>query len=223
MRERNTVTSVYRPHRRFRLPPLAPRRGSQGTQGTRWALGLLLGLLLSAFAVTAALAQDPSEADPDDPPRMLAFLSAGAPLRLTLDRKLDQSRVAPAYGSLLLGYALGGKCLRHGFGVGASWNVGHEGGYTTPVYAGDQIALMPSYLAYYNLNQDVFSVAHVGIPFLVRGGTSVGVELGVALAYRLFAGSGVFAAVNLDAYGATGFNLLASLELGVVIDYEVLP
>ena len=216
MRERNTETSVYR---RPRSPMLT---GGHRARGTRWALGLL-ALLFPMLAVHAAHAQDTAAEGLSDPPRMLALISAGVPLRLTLDSKLDQSRVAPAYGSLLLGYALGGERLRHGFGIGASWNVGHEGGYTTPVYAGDQIALMPSYLAYYTLNADVFGLAHLGVPFLVRGGTSVGLELGAALAYRVFAGSGVFAAVNLDAYGATGFNLLASLELGVVIDYEVLP
>lgn len=212
MRERNTETSVHRQ----RLASLA------------WAVGLWM-LLVAASVRTYAQDSEQSldgagsEDIPSDPPRMLALLSAGVPLRLTLDRKLDQSRIAPAYGNLLLGYTLSGGRLRHGFGVGASWNFGREGGYTTPIYAGDQVALMPSYLAYYNLNQDVFALGHVGVPFLVRGGTSVGVEVGAAIAHRVFAGSGVFAAINLDAYGATGFNVLASLELGVVIDYEVLP
>ena len=216
MRERYTETAGFHRPRRRRPPPHAPGQ-------TSWALGLLMLLLAGAGALSTARAEDGSAEHPGDPPRMLALLSAGVPLRLTLNEKLDQSRLAPTYGNLLLGYALGGERLRHGFGVGASWNFGHEGGYTTPVYAGDQVALMPSYLAYYTLNTDVFALGHVGVPFLVRGGTSLGLELGAALAYRVFAGSGVFAAVNVDAYGAAGFNLLASLELGVVIDYEVLP
>lgn len=186
--------------------------------GRTSSVRLLLGLIV-CLSASAAHAQDGGE----DPPRMLGLVSGGVPLRLTLDQKLDQSRIAPAYGSVLLGYALAGERLRHGFGLGASWNMGHEGGYTTPVYAGDQLALMPSYLAYYTLNPDVFGIGHVGIPFLVRGGPSLGLELGAAVAYRVFAGSGVFAALALDAYGGVGFNLLASLELGVVIDYEVLP
>jgi hypothetical protein len=39
----------------------------------------------------------------------------------------------------------------------------------------------------------------------------------------VLAGAGVFAQLDLAAYGAGTFSLLASLELGVVIDYEVLP
>jgi hypothetical protein len=171
-------------------------------------------------SVSIARAQD---AAVDDPSRIIGMLSAGVPLRLTLDKTLDQSRIAPAFGNVLLGYELSGGRLRHGVGVGLSWNLGHEGGYTTPVYAGDQLALMPAYLAYYQVNADVFSIAHIGIPILVRGGSSAGLELGAMIAYRLTAGAGVFAGLDLDAYNALGFNLLASLELGVVIDYEVLP
>ena len=219
MRERNTETS--------RASQLSRQRRARSPHRPSLQIAACLCCALGLFAWLSAgpaAAQD-SEQDGalEDPPRMLGLFSVGVPLRLTLDDKLDQSRIAPTYGSVLLGYALGGQRLRHGFGVGASWNMGHEGGYTTPVYAGDQLALMPSYLAYYTLNRDVFGVGHVGIPFLVRGGPSVGVEVGAAIAYRVFAGSGVFAALNLDAYGAAGFTLLASLELGVVIDYEVLP
>jgi hypothetical protein len=69
----------------------------------------------------------------------------------------------------------------------------------------------------------VFALGHVGVPILVRGGPAAGFELGAALAYRVLAGAGVFAQLDLAAYGAGTFSLLASLELGVVIDYEVLP
>ena len=154
---------------------------------------------------------------------MLGMVSAGVPLRLTLDASLDQERLAPAFGNVLLGYVLPGGALRHGFGVGLSWNISHDGGYTTPVYAAEQFALMPSYLAYYTVNTDVFAIAHAGVPILVRGGPVAGFELGAMIAYRVFAGTGVFAGIDLDAYGGLGFNLLASLELGIVIDYEVLP
>jgi len=223
MRERYTETSIPRAGRRRACAPGRAASLCSARSRRRVSLGVrVLGALALLFA-SGVQAQSADAADPSDPPRMLGLISAGVPLRLTLDSKLDQSRIAPAYGSLLLGYALSGERLRHGFGVGASWNMGHEGGYTTPVYAGDQITLMPSYLAYYSLNPDVFGIAHVGVPFLVRGGTSLGFEIGAALAYRVFAGSGVFAALNLDVFRAVGFNLLASLELGVVIDYEVLP
>jgi hypothetical protein len=172
-----------------------------------------------AFCAPAAHAQSAE----DQPSRVLLMGSVGAPLRLTLSDKFGEKRIAPAFGNVMLGYALPGERFRHGFALGVSWNLSHDGGYTDPIYAGDQIALMPSYLAYYQLNTDVIALGHVGIPILVRGGPSAGVELGAALAYRILAGAGVFARIDLDAYGAGTFSLLASLELGVVVDYEVLP
>lgn len=183
----------------------------------------VLLLMAALFASASSVRAQEAEPEVDEPSRMVGMLSAGVPLRLTLDKTLDQSRIAPAFGNVLLGYELPGQRLRHGFGVGLSWNMSHEGGYTTPVYAGDQLVLMPAYLAYYKLNPDVFGIGHVGVPILVRGGSSAGLELGAMIAYRLTAGTGVFAGLDLDAYNALGFNLLASLELGVVIDYEVLP
>jgi hypothetical protein len=203
------------------------RSAFPATLFTHSARALLLMAAVHASGAGAQDAQDAQDAsdepEADAPSRIVGMLSAGVPLRLTLDEALDQSRVAPAFGNVLLGYELPGGRLRHGFGVGLSWNMSHEGGYTTPVYAGDQLALMPAYLAYYKLNPDVFGIGHVGIPILVRGGSSAGLELGAMIAYRVTAGAGVFAGLDLDAYNALGFNLLASLELGVVIDYEVLP
>jgi hypothetical protein len=162
-------------------------------------------------------------ADSSPTPRMLMLVSGGAPLRLTVDRSLGQERLGPLFGSVLLGYALPGGCLQHGFGVGASWNATHDGGYTTPVYAFDQVAVMPAYFAYSQLSPDVFGIGHLGVPVLVRGGPSAGLQVGAALAYRVFAATGVFAGIDVNSHIARGFNLFASLELGVVIDYEVLP
>jgi hypothetical protein len=157
------------------------------------------------------------------PPHYLVLGSAGIPLRLTLNETFGQSRLAPAFGQVLVGYALPGGRYRHGFGAGVSWNLGHDGGYTDPIYAGDQFALMPAYLAYYELNTDVIGLGHVGVPILVRGGRAAGLEVGAALAYRLFAGAGLYGEIDLDAYAAGSLSVLASLQLGVMIDYEVLP
>jgi hypothetical protein len=181
----------------------------------------LCGALIALSCACATLhAQD---VDLQAPARLLVLGSAGLPLRLTLSDKFAQKRLAPGFGNVLLGYALPGDRFRHGFGVGVTWNLSHDGGYTDPIYAGDQIALMPAYLAYYQLNTDVFAIGHVGVPILVHGGPSAGLEVGAAIAYRVLAGAGLFAQLDLDGYGAGTFSLLASLELGVVIDYEVLP
>jgi hypothetical protein len=179
---------------------------------------------VGALAFALALASRARAEDArTDPGRLLGYGAIGIPLRLTVDSTLGQSRVAPAFADVFVGYALPGGRLRHGFGLGLSWNLGHDGGYTAPVYAGDQFALMPAYLAHYTLTPDVFALGHVGLPILVRGGPSAGLEIGAALAYRLLAGVGVFAAVNLDGFVADSLSLLASFELGVVFDYEVLP
>jgi hypothetical protein len=177
--------------------------------------------LLLLIAICCALPARAQEAD--QPPHYLAMVSLGVPLRLTVADKFDQDRFAPAFSEVLLGYALWGGRTRHGFGLGVSWNLTHDGGFTDPLYAGDQIAIMPAYLAYHTLNTDVVAIGHVGIPILVRGGRAAGLEFGAALNYRLFSGAGVFAELDLDAYAAGEVALLASLELGIMIDYEVLP
>jgi hypothetical protein len=211
MRERNTETSPRRT-----TTPLVPPKTA--TRALLQALCVLLPIVCSV-SVSAQAAADSSGATP----RVLTMISGGAPLRLTLDRSLGQERVGPVFGNVLIGYLLPSGCLQHGFGVGASWNATHDGGYTTPVYAFDQVALMPSYLAYYQLDPDVFAMGHIGLPVLVRGGPSAGLEIGAAIAYRVLAGAGIFAGIDLNSHIARGFNLFASLELGVVIDYEVLP
>ncbi|MET0390291.1 MAG: hypothetical protein ABW321_30245 [Polyangiales bacterium] len=219
MRDRNTETLHEQPAQ------MAPRSRTRipASPAYRVSLQLAHGLVAALITICGAGFASVVRAEPEEPARLLALASAGVPVRLTLDDTLDQSRVAPAFGSVLLGYALPGGRLRHGFGAALSWNMGHEGGYTTPVYAADQFALMPSYLAHYTFNPDVFGIGHVGVPILVRGGPSVGLEVGAAIAYRVFAGTGVFAGIDLDGFLGLGFNLLASFELGVVIDYEVLP
>lgn len=217
MRERNTETSPRVPHPQQRQCLCVGARANSAARAALLALCALVPLCWSGRAA----AQEEDRSAPT--PRMLTLISGGAPLRLTVDRTLGQERLGPLFGSVLLGYALPGGRLQHGFGVGASWNATHDGGYTTPVYALDQIAIMPAYLAYYHLSPDVFGIGHIGLPVLVRGGPSAGLQLGAALAYRIFAGTGVFAGIDLNSHIARGLSLFASLELGVVIDYEVLP
>jgi hypothetical protein len=232
MRERNTETS---PRQATHLQ--RPRQPG-ATRAVFRALCVLLPVCWCGIAQgQEQAAHEASEAEAEEAetgesaddalaaptPRMLGMISGGGSLRLTVDSRLGQERLGPVYGSVLLGYVLPGSRLQHGFGVGTSWNATHDGGYTTPVYALEQIAVMPAYVGYYQLGADAFSIGHIGLPILVRGGPSAGLELGAALAYRVFAGTGVFAGVNLNSHLARGFNLFASLELGLVIDYEVLP
>jgi hypothetical protein len=215
MSERNTETS-----KRRMTPPLVPAaQRRRPLSGAALLVAITLAVLLGD---SRAHAQAP-DAEPGRLPRGLALVSAGAPLRLTLDRGLGQDRIGALFGNILLGYTLPGRRLQHGFGVGFSWSGTHDGGYTTPVYALDQVVVMPSYIAHLELSPDVFGVGHLGLPVLVRGGPSAGVEVGAALAYRVTAGLGVFGGLDLNAHLALDLNVFASLELGIVVDYEVLP
>jgi hypothetical protein len=189
---------------------------------SRWISGILSVLTVLLLAAAAAAQAD---AVPLQPPRYLAFGSAGVPLRLTVDEEFGQKRLGVTFADVLLGVALPGRHYRHGFGVGVSWNLGHDGGYVAPIYTADQLAIMPAYLGYLPLTRDLALVGHLGLPIVVRGGVGPGLELGAALAYMVFAGAGVFAELDLSGFSAgdASVSVLASLEAGLVIDYEVLP
>lgn len=173
-----------------------------------------------------AQAQGIDEA-PRDPSRFLLLGSAGVPLRLTVDEDFGQDRVGVTFFDVMVGYALPGASAkyRHGLGIGLSWNLGHDGGYTAPIYTGDQIVLMPAYLGYMPLSRDVLLLGHLGVPLVLSGGAGPGLEVGAALGYHLFAGAGVFAEVDLAGYavGEASPSLIVSAEAGVFVNYEALP
>ena len=149
------------------------------------------------------------------------------PLRLTVEDNYGQERLGATFVDLLAGYVLPGAAMswRHGFGVGVSWNIGHDGGYIAPIYTADQIALMPAYLGYLQLERDLILLSHVGLPIVVRGGVGPGLELGASLLFHVFAGAGVFAELDLAGFAAgdASVSVLASLEAGIMLNYEVLP
>jgi len=160
------------------------------------------------------------------PGRTLATLSVGAPLRLTRNVDFAQDDVAPLYGDILLGYAFAGPLrLRHGLGLGVSLNLSAEGGYVEPVGAASQLLVMPSYLLFYDASLDVVALGHVGLPFLLTGDFSAGVELAAGLAYKLTAGLGLYGELGADLFvGAESqVHPTVSAELGLLIDYEMLP
>jgi len=171
------------------------------------------------------MASGASAQDADAPERYFGALSSGAGLRLTRNVDFGQTRLAPAYVDVLAGYVLPGGALRSGFGLGASIAYTDDGGYTEPVIALEQLVLMPAYLLRYELAFDWTVIAHAGVPIVVAGGPSCGLEVAGALGYRFLAGFGGFAELGLDTFigTATTFHPIATLELGVFIDYEVLP
>lgn len=188
------------------------------------SLGVLLALVW-LFSCARARAQEDDEPALPNPPRYLALGSAGVPLRLTVNEDYGQDRIGASFMDVLAGYVLPGQGYRHGFGVGLSWNLGHDGGYASPIYTADQWVLMPAYLGYLPLSRDVLVLGHAGLPIVLTGGSALGLEVGAALAYHVVAGGGLFAEVDLTGYAAgdAGAALLVSLEAGIMLNYEVLP
>jgi hypothetical protein len=161
-----------------------------------------------------------------EPARYLATLAVGAPLRLARNVEFDQGPIGPVYADGLGGYVLSSNArVRHGVGVGGSLNLSEEGGFTEPVPIASQIVIMPAYLVYWAADEAWFGLGHVGIPILAAGGRSVGLELGFGAAWRWLAGFGAYAEAALGAFAgaASTVHPSVSLELGVFVEYEVLP
>lgn len=159
-------------------------------------------------------------------PRYVAAWSVGLPLRLTLSDTLGQDRVAPVFTDVLGGYVFPSATpFAHGAGLGFSLNLTKDGGFTEPVSVSQQVVIMPSYLLYWSVAPELFALGHAGFPIGFNAGTTAGVELGAALGYRLLAGAGAYAEAGLDVFGGANSTLHAmfSLELGLFLDYEVLP
>ncbi|HKU38062.1 MAG TPA: hypothetical protein VJR89_07945 [Polyangiales bacterium] len=204
----------------MRTPTKPSTRGPYITLRLAHSLAAFLTLWLSV----PAAAQD-DEPLAREPPRYLALVSAGIPMRLNVKEDYGQDRWGASFMDVLGGYVLPGGSYRHGFGLGLSWNLGHDGEYVEPIYTADQWVIMPAYLGYLQLGRDALVLGHVGVPIVLNVGAGLGVEVGAALAYHLFAGAGIFAEVDLSMYdaGDAGATLLASLEAGVLLNYEVLP
>jgi hypothetical protein len=183
-------------------------------------------LCCALVACALWLAAAPARAEQDEPLHGLATLSFGAPLRLTRNVDLDQNQVAPAFVDAMLGVTLlHGSTLQHGLGLGASLNVTGEGGYTEPVVPGQQLVLMPAYLMFLPFDPDWVALAHLGVPFSLTGVPSFGFELAIGGGYRCLAGVLAYAELGFTSFiGTTGtLHPMIGLELGFMLDYEVLP
>lgn len=190
--------------------------------------GIAFAACLAAFAGLGVLASHAraQAAVVRDPPRYLATLGVGVPLRLTRHVEFDQGVIAPVYTDALGGYVLSSTSpVRHGTGVGVSLNLSEEGGYTEPVRVARQLVVMPAYLLYWAAAADWFGLGHLGIPIVASEGRSVGLELGVGAGYRFLAGFGAYAEAAFDAFlgAASSVHPTFALEIGVFLEYEVLP
>jgi hypothetical protein len=191
---------------------------SPRTRLTRW--------LLFALLCTPAGAAAEAEAPALEPARYVGTWSVGAPLRLTQRDEFGQDALAPIFTDALFGYVFpSASQFRHGVGLGASLNLSGDGGYAEPIYSAEQLVVMPAYLLYADLGGDWFGLGHLGVPVLVTSDPTAGGEIGAGLGYRLLAGLGVFGELAANAFvGTSGtLNPTLSLELGLFLDFEVLP
>jgi len=185
----------------------------------RCAAALVLAL---AFSAAAAHAQDGESAPP---PRAIAALSIGAPLRVTRNVDFDQEVIAPVFVDALFGYTLWTRGWQHGLGLGASLNMTDDGGFTEPVGFADQLVLMPAYLGYHALNDDFALLGHLGVPIVLGNTSTAGVELALGGGYRWLAGVLAYAELSSNMFIGSGTtaNVMVSLEVGFMLEYEVLP
>jgi hypothetical protein len=159
-------------------------------------------------------------------PRYLATTSVGLSMRLSVDETFDQERLAPFFVDALAGYVFGSETeFAHGAGLGLSLNLSEDGGFTEPVGAMQQLVVMPSYLLYWSVAPELFAFGHAGIPIAVTQGVSAGAEVGAALGYRLLAGFGLYTEAAIELFGGANstINPVLSFELGLFLDYELLP
>lgn len=181
-------------------------------------------VLASAFALGAASARA-QDGDIAPPPHAIAALSIGAPLRITRNVDFDQELLAPVFVDALFGYTLWTRGWQHGLGLGVSLNMTDDGGFTEPVGVADQLVLMPAYLGYHPLNDDIALLGHLGVPIVLGDTSTAGVELALGGGYRFLAGVLAYAEAGASMFigSDTTANVMVSLELGVMLDYEVLP
>ena len=178
----------------------------------------------------------------EDPLRIQAFAGVGIgfrPLR-NLDQPFDQEFLAPAYLDVGGAVFLPGGDLRHGAGLTLSAPIIDDpsGGVSTQAFT--QWAFTPSYHLLLPLNRYLEDMQHdiiqlqgrVGVPLDVTSKLgdsgvdfSVGLELGVAVHIKIFAGLGLYAEVQAGLYGGTNDTVhpLISVDGGLFMDYEVLP
>lgn len=182
--------------------------------------------LLTAGVFVCYLVLMPRVGRADTLPHYVLTSSLGVPLRLTVNDSFAQDRLAPAFFDALAGYVFPSTSrFAHGAALGFSLNLGKDGGFTEPVTAWQQFVLMPTYLLHYRLAPEWFALGHAGLPIALNAGTSVGLEAAAGVGYRLLAGLGAYAEAGLDFFGGAGSTVHASLslELGLFVDYEVLP
>ncbi len=163
------------------------------------------------------------------PLRILVSAGAGSTLRIINDLSLSQERLGPSFldvaGSVVFP---GAGLLRHGVTLAISTNLNGEGPPPPDDNGIDPITqwtLTPSYLAYLRFGDDVVLSGRAGVNLTVATYFVPGLELSAGATYLFTAGLGAYAELSANlAFGvASEPSPTASVEVGLMIDYEVLP
>jgi hypothetical protein len=191
--------------------------------GVRVALTLILvWLMLPSFSQAQK-----SAVLEKDPPHVVATLASGGSLRLYKNSDFGQNSLAPAFIEGTVGFVLAGSgWLRHGFALSNSLNLTSDGGYTEPIYSGQQWVLMPSYMALLYFRPDAVVTGRVGPEFAMTSSSKTwGIGITGGAGYYLLAGFGVYGELGFDLFFGANSTLhpMMDLKLGILVDYEILP
>jgi len=160
--------------------------------------------------------------------RFFASLGAGGTVRIIQYETLNQQRFAPSYLQLRLGYFFEGDGMfQHGVVLGFGTPLSGDGTARDGVDPFGQLSLAPAYMLRIIPEGDLGDwfqpTLRVGIPFSLGEQFSWGWEVGVGSLLKIFEGFGVYGEFDVSMYFAQDVHPLFSFEIGLAIDYEVLP
>lgn len=160
--------------------------------------------------------------------RGFVSLGAGGSLRIILYENLNQERFAPSYLQLRGGYFFESDGMfQHGVVLGVGAPLTGDGTDAYGVSPFGQFSLAPAYMIRLipegDLGEWFNATGRLGIPFSVGEQFSWGWELGLGMLVRPLAGLALYGEIDFSMYFATDYHPLLSFEIGVAIDYEVLP
>ncbi|MCS6797593.1 MAG: hypothetical protein NZ898_03520 [Myxococcota bacterium] len=179
---------------------------------------------------------------PPEPARIVVQVGLGTSLRpvQNVDFEFSQGLFAPGFLDGHVAYVLPtAAAWRHGFGVDISVGLTGDGNVLTGVDGlveiltgqavqppnGPQMSIAPTYRLYRRLEEDWVLGARAAMPVNVTPNLSPGLELSGQVARMLTAGLGPYAELGASAWlGSSGtVHPLLSVEVGLLLDYEVLP
>ncbi|MCB9635116.1 MAG: hypothetical protein H6721_23570 [Sandaracinus sp.] len=191
-----------------------------------------------ALRTRAAMDDEPLFATPVEAPRtpwrVLASVGFGTSIRLVKNLELQQERFAPAYLELRGAVALPQRGrVGHELSLAVTGNLSGDGSYTSGIDPMQQWVVSPGYAVRVGFPAgavpDFVVRGRVGIPVVLTPDVTWGVEVDASFTYALLAGLGIYAEVGYgtffgaeDRAGDLTVNPMIGLELGVMLDWEVL-